>query len=174
MLLAMGSVYHLMRSAWLYQQALDLSVEIQAEAVLGISRITKELSESSFGTVHVYADPPGVVFASPRSVAEGSTIEYNLSGQLMWQSITCFYQDGDKVIRKRQSIPTVFTPPDSTLTTSDFRDATGLSTSVAARSVKDFQVEIINRYISVKLTTERQHAHRKFSVEMRGGTGPRN
>jgi hypothetical protein len=166
MLLAMGSVYHLMRSAWLYQQALDLSVEIQAEAVLGISRITKELSESSFGTVHVYADPPGVVFASPRSVAEGSTIEYNLSGQLMWQSITCFYQDGDKVIRKRQSIPTVFTPPDST--------ATGLSTSVAARSVKDFQVEIINRYISVKLTTERQHAHRKFSVEMRGGTGPRN
>ncbi len=156
----------LVRNGLEYLRMAEVKAELSRQSLYALSMVSRELAESNPDAIRQSSvgEPPGLVFASPRSGSSGITYQNN---RLQWKRWICLYWDqpNNRLVRlvEEFSSPTTFIP-DPFPAGSD-RSTLNMSTSVAvarrmmARNVTNFS------------TTGTQQV--TITLEVQAGEGPR-
>ncbi len=177
-LLAM-SVGLLVRNGLQYLRDGETRAEVARRGLSVLSQITREVSETDADTIRLYSpgsEPPGLVFASPRSASNELVF---VNGKLQWRRWVCFYwtESNQRLIRVAEDLtpPTTFVPDPS---------SAGLNCSVAsmvastsssrllAKSVSDFQVSG-KKQVDLQLEIQSGTGDRTFKLLTRTTVVPR-
>lgn len=127
-----------------YMRDTDSSVQVHNTALAVITRMEREIRESTSASHLAFAAPsaPGIVFASPRR--NDGLIEYDTSLVPFWQQWVCYYlspavNDNNLVRRTESMTPTTIEPtiPPS-LTPAYFQSLGG--GSVVARGISELEI----------------------------------
>lgn len=141
-------VWALVRSGSRYLMATNAKTTLQRDAILCISRITREFQETNDGSFTVgntanSSVHKGVLFASPRNPDTGE-VDYDDRGRLFWPKLVCFYLAQEAgipcVVRTATKIPnpTSYPPP---VVSVDAYLAVPQPIKVIARNVTKFECE---------------------------------
>lgn len=125
----MTAMYLLLRTTFNFMRVTNATASLQASAQKAAVKITNELAQAhrGAGNIVVGTNPNGVVFLSPTS--SNARINYDASGNIMWQRWVCFYYDaaeGD-IMRGEIPITPTATPPMCPYQPSNF---TGFATNM--------------------------------------------
>lgn len=112
--IVLWGVYMLITSTTRHYSVMTASLDLQREALLASSWITKEMAEGNKTSFAISEDPPGISFGSPRTLTGG--LQYTEDGRLVWQKVVCYYieeREGVKVIirKEKQLDPKKSVPP---------------------------------------------------------------
>lgn len=159
------SIGTLTRNGLEYLRMAELRAELSRQSLFALSSVSRELVESNTDAIRPAAtgEPPGIVFASPRSATGGITYVNN---RLQWNRWVCVYWDQPRglVLRVVEEFasPTTFIPDPSPVGSN--KSVTALSALAATRSlargVTDFEVQSTGKLITL-------------SLEVQAGTGDR-
>jgi hypothetical protein len=177
------------------------SLDLQQQSLVGISRLSADLGETSILAVHRFddplpddPDPPGtppplpapparansaLVFASPRDSA--GTYAVDVAGRVSWQSFICLYIDiidgQPALVRKLTPIPSgpqalIPNPVDEGRGLPYFKASSDVK-SILGRGISRLQTRINSDTVSV-VTNARVQGRYQFELEMQTTILPRN
>ncbi|MBI3926783.1 MAG: hypothetical protein HY319_14680 [Armatimonadetes bacterium] len=130
-----------------YIQVTNAKTDLQAEALIAQTWLTREFSETDPDSFQVSTEGSGgvdgLVFASPRSL-NGDNVEYDAFGRMLWPKYICYYRgevDGRPgLIRKiKPIVPPLEYPPPAPPVSTLALDA-GLEKRVVAHNLEIFSV----------------------------------
>lgn len=158
-----------------YHKRAETLLDLQQTSLVALSVLNRELSEASPTAIAVFADPPGIVFASPRS--DAGTFEFDEStGKLKWWKLVCFYQGGSALLRRDEALPGAPLLDAPTIPASKdtaYFDGIPGNTRVVGRDVEAFEATGI-RPCNVRLVISRDEVGGQFSITGRTSILPRN
>lgn len=155
------SIGILVRTGLEYLRMAEIRAELSRQSLFALSGISRELVESNSDAIRLAQpglDPPGVVFASPRSASGG--INY-VNNHLQWNRWICVYWDQPslRLVRLIEDFdsPTTFTPDPSPIganrSTTTMSTSSGVGRRLLARNVTNFDVqgvELVNITLEVQ------------------------
>ena len=181
LLLITGAFAFVLSSIYRYQERVEARLELNQQALLTISRISSELSESNLATIP-NTDPNTLIFCSPRNLS--GDLQYT-SGQLGFASLICYRLQavggGFDLLRQREGFPVVPRPPDPA-TMTPIRDlgyfaGSSLPARTVAQNVTLFEIErlkSVDDVIKVKIGLKRDAGGREFRITVDSAVEPKN
>ena len=168
----------LVRQGASYLNRMEIRAELQRSCLFGLSRVTKELNQSSKESVRLGPPGEGVVFASPQGL-DGVVTYSELN--LQWKSWICVYRDPDTntLVQAQEEFlaPTLFKPdPSSTGRNRDipsFFPPLPAYRKVLARNVSKFHAEGFDE-ITLELEAEVGEGDHLARLTTRTVARPRN
>lgn len=167
LLLVMVGLTTVFVGAYRYQRATTYLTEVQSQSLLATSAVTRELAESSAGSVRIDSAPMGIVFGSPRGV-DGALLR-DAEGNPLWRKLICFYLDTMNgipvLVRKEELLASPDTNPPVVLPTQGTAYFQGLDVprEVVARHVTGFTVSGTNP-VALEFEVSRSDGPRLFAI----------
>lgn len=184
MAVVLGSIYAMLVAGMRYHRATATSLELQQDSLHALMWLTREIGETNPRTVAVFANPPGLLFASPRDRAGNIFIDN--SGAIRWPKFICYFQQDiggvPCLVRKEQYLdhpdlnvvpaPLVAPLPRPTQDLNYYR-ALNVPVRNVASNVSVIRFSGTNP-IQVELTVARTEFDRSFETNLTVKVRPRN
>ena len=177
--LCLSAVHMLIVAGNRYLRVSTARHEIQSQALICLSWLARELSETDPDSYKVSNTPAlqGIVFGSPRDPSTGQT-KFDTLGRMLWPKFICYYRTPingvDCLVRKAQDIvpPNEYPPPPPPV--ASISGAGGLNTRVLGRHVTDFQVQQASPInITLQLSMD-QALGKNYAIQVSTKVFPRN
>lgn len=196
-----GSLGFIMQACHTYYFGSIESLDLQQKSLVGMSHLSRELSETSILAVHRYDDPlptdpdppgppappgapprrvnSGLVFASPRDTAGNYVAD--VAGRVQWQTFVCIYlqqiNGRSTLVRKVTPVPSgpkaVIPDPDQEGRGLAYFKTSSDNLSVLGTGIIRFQTQINSDTVSV-LTNAKVSGRYEFQLETQTTILPRN
>ena len=193
-----GSLGFIMQASHTYYFGSIESLDLQQRSLVGMSRLSSELSETNILAVHRYDDPlptdpdppsgatnppprvnSALIFASPRDTAGNYVAD--VAGRVQWQTFVCLYLqpiDGRMtLVRKVTPIPSGPKPlipdPDGEGCGLAYFKGSSDPVSVLGSGIIRFQTRVNSDTVSI-LTNARVQGRYEFQLETQTTILPRN
>lgn len=197
-----GSLGFIMQACHTYYFGSIESLDLQQKSLVGMSRLSRELSETSILALHRYDDPrptdpdppgppappgapprrvnSGLVFASPRDTAGNYVAD--VAGRVQWQTFVALYlqpqsDGGMTLVRKVTPVPSgpkaLIPDPDKEGRDLAYFKTSADSISVLGNGIIRFQTRINSDTVSI-VTNARVSGRYEFQLETQTTILPRN
>lgn len=170
----------LVRNGLEYLRMAEIKAELSRQSLFALSMISRELAESTGDAIRQSAvgEPPGFVFASPRSGTSGITYTNN---RLEWKRWICIYWDqaDNRLVRLVEEFSTATTFIPDPYPAGDDRSTLNMSTSLAvsrrlmARNVTGFS-SVGTRQVTLTLEVQAGDPPRVSKLSTRTTVAPRH
>lgn len=158
-----------------YLRNSEARMMMQREALMSLSQMTRELTETDRYAINV--DTDGVVFASPRNLH--NQITFDPRGRLQWWKYVCYYRanfgGNPCLIRKVVALPTPATDVPPAPTVASVRDDPTLTPKVLAQYVDSFTPTLTAAGpVDLDLVVKKKHYGRTYGMEIKSKVYMRN
>lgn len=177
-------IYSLLSAGVRYFKSSMTTVQLQQDSLLALMWLTRELGESNPKTVATFANPPGVLFASPRD-ANGN-IALDTQGLVKWQKFICYYlEDRNGVsclVRKEQMLdhpdiglspPPIAPPAPRSFQTTAYYKNLGVPSRTVAQNVINLTATGISP-LELEVQVHKKDMGRVFELNLKAKVALRN